>query len=281
MTARSPKIAIAIEYQAPDQVVRSYRSSPVIARQQRSGNIKQRYGAEFLSMHRADLLDIFTGDLPSESVHLDADCVDTETRGDVAVARFADGGEIEADIVIGVDGIHSAVRDSLLGPIEPTFTGCICWRGMAPIDAVSHMSDALDMTAWWGPHGHVVHYPVRRGDLVNFVAHFDSDGWTGESWNHECDRSELMDTYGEWNESLLRLIKSSDRYYKWALFDRDQRPARFAAPRQANPPGVARRAAETRYRHEAARPLRQGQIAEPGRLALRLRLVGGRRLFDA
>ncbi len=186
--------AIAIEYQAPDQVVRSYRSGRVIARQQRSGNIMQRYGAEFLSMHRADLLDIFTGALPSESVHLDADCVDTETWGDVAVVRFADGGEIEADILIGADGIHSAVRDSLFGPIESTFTGCICWRGMAPIDAVSHMSDALDMTAWWGPHGHVVHYPVRRGELVNFVAHFDSDGWTGESWNHECDRSELMDT---------------------------------------------------------------------------------------
>jgi len=52
---------------------------------------------------------------------------------------------------------------------------------MAPIEAVSYMSSALDMTAWWGPHGHVVHYPVRRGELVNFVAHIDSDGWTDES----------------------------------------------------------------------------------------------------
>jgi salicylate hydroxylase len=245
-------------------------------------------------------------------------------------------------MVIGADGIHSAVRDSLFGHIEPTFTGCICWRGMAPAETVSHLSNAGDMTAWWGPHGHVVHYPVRRGELINFVAHIDSDGWTEESWTYEVDRAELMETYARWNESLLRLIESSDRYYKWALFDRDPleswgrgwvtplgdsahpmlpylgqgacmavedgivlaeavklspddlelaladyerlrnpRPARFAAPRQANPPGVARRAAETRYWHEAARPLRQGQIAEPGRLALRLRRVGGRRLFDA
>jgi salicylate hydroxylase len=92
---------------------------------------------------------------------------------------------------------------------------------MAPIEAVSHMSGALDMTAWWGPHGHVVHYPVRRGELVNFVAHINRDGWTEESWNYEVDRSELMETYARWNKSLLQLIEASDRYYKWALFDRD------------------------------------------------------------
>jgi salicylate hydroxylase len=213
--------AIAIGFQAPDQVVRSYRSGRVIARQQRSGNIKERYGAEFLSIHRADLLDIFALALPPQRIHLNADCVGTETKGDVAVAQFADGREIEADIVIGADGIHSAVRESLFGHIEPTFTGCICWRGMAPIEAVSHMSCALDMTAWWAPHGHVVHYPVRRGELVNFVAHIDSDGWTDESWNYEVDRTELMETYAKWNTSLLQLIEASDKYYKWALYDRE------------------------------------------------------------
>jgi salicylate hydroxylase len=213
--------AIAIGYQAPDQVVRSYRSGRVIARQQRGDDIRQRYGAEFLSIHRADLLDIFAEALPPSRLHLNADCIGTETRGDVAVARFADGSEIEADLVVGADGIHSAVRESLFGHIEPTFTGCICWRGMAPIEAVAHMSGALDMTAWWGPHVHVVHYPVRRGELINFVAHINSDGWTEESWNYEVDRSELMETYARWNDSLLRLIEASDRYYKWALFDRD------------------------------------------------------------
>lgn len=212
--------AIDFGFQSPDQVIRSWRSGRVIARQQRSGNVVERYGAEFLSIHRADLVDIFAAALPDSCVHLSADCIGTETRGDVAMARFADESEIEADIIIGADGLHSVVRESLFGHIEPTFTGCICWRGMAPVEAVSHMPGALEMTAWWGPHGHVVHYPVRRGELINFVAHIDSDAWTEESWTHECDRSEMMETYGKWNENLLRLIESSDLYYKWALFDR-------------------------------------------------------------
>jgi salicylate hydroxylase len=213
--------AIAIGCQPPDQVVRSWRSGRVIARQQRGGDVADRFGAIFISIHRADLLDVLGHAVPESRIRLDAQCTGVETRGDVAVARFADGTEIEADIVIGADGIHSAVRDSLFGEVAPTFTGCICWRGLVPAEAVSHTDCGRDMTAWWGPHGHVVHYPVRRGELINFVAHLDSDRWTGESWTHECDRAELMEAYARWNGSLLRLIESSDRYYKWALYDRD------------------------------------------------------------
>jgi len=108
---------------------------------------------------------------------------------------FADGRSAEGDVVIGADGIHSAVRDSLFGQIAPRFTGCICWRGLVPREALADPRHAEQMMAWWAPHGHVVHYPVRRGELVNFVAHFDNDGWTEDSWTYECDRAELMQTY--------------------------------------------------------------------------------------
>ena len=82
-----------------------------------------------------------------------------EGRAKNAVARFADGSEIEADIVVGADGIHSVVRNSLFGADVPRFTGCICWRGMAAADAVPRDIDIADGAMWMGPHGHVVHYP--------------------------------------------------------------------------------------------------------------------------
>lgn len=213
--------AIDIGYQAETQWIRSYRSGRVISRQDRTGDIIERFGASFLSIHRADLLDILAAAFPDSQVRLDASCVGVETRGDVAVARFADGAEIEADIVIGADGIHSAVRESLFGPDIPHFTGCVCWRGLVPVEALGGDTIAPGLTQWWGPHGHVVHYFVRRGELVNFVAHYDSDAWTEESWTHECGVEELMETYAGWNDSLLRLFQSSDKYYKWALYDRD------------------------------------------------------------
>jgi salicylate hydroxylase len=159
--------------------------------------------------------------LSEDRICLGKSCIGVTTEAASARARFADGSEIEADVIVGADGIHSVVRASLFGPDAPHFTGCVCWRGLVPVAAVPRELATDELAAWWGPHGHVVHYPVRRGALVNFVAHYDSEGWTEESWTQECERQELIDTYTGWNDALLRLFASSERYYKWALYDRD------------------------------------------------------------
>ena len=77
---------------------------------------------------------------------------------------------------------------------------------------------------WMGPHGHVVHYRVHRGELLNIVAHLDSDAWTEESWTHECDVSEVTAAYAKWHRDLTCIYPSSTRWYKWALYDRDPLP---------------------------------------------------------
>jgi salicylate hydroxylase len=209
--------------------IRSWKSGRVISRMRR-GDFPKRYGAPNVGVHRADLLDVLSGALKTTDIRLGARCIGVETRDRGAVARFADGSELEADIVVGADGIHSAVRTSLFGADAPRFTGCICWRGMAPIDAIPRDIDTSEGAMWLGPHGHVVHYHVRRGELVNIVAHFDSDAWTEESWTRQCDVSEVMTTYADWNSRLTRLYPCSERWYKWALYDRDP-PERWSKGR--------------------------------------------------
>jgi salicylate hydroxylase len=196
----------------------------------RRGDFKQRFDAPNLSVHRADLLAVLEGALKRTDLRVDKRAVAVETRNGAAAARFADGSEIEADLVVGADGIHSVVRRCLFGADAPRFTGCICWRGMAETGAVPRDIAVTDGALWMGPHGHVVHYPVRRGELLNIVAHFDSDGWTEESWTRECDVAELMTTYAGWNAALTRLYPCSPRWYKWALYDRDPLP-RWSAGR--------------------------------------------------
>src|SRR6478752_5926832 len=63
-------------------------------------------------------------------------CIQVRPDADVAVARFADGSEIEADIIVGADGIHSPVRACLFGPDAPRFTGKICYRSVVSTGAV-------------------------------------------------------------------------------------------------------------------------------------------------
>jgi salicylate hydroxylase len=200
--------------------IRSWKSGRYISRTRR-GDFREKFGAPNLSVHRADLLNVLAQALQTTAVRAGMRAVAVEGRPREAVARFADGSEIEADIVVGADGIHSVVRNSLFGADAPRFTGCICWRGMAAADAVPRDIAIADGAMWMGPHGHVVHYPVRRGELLNIVAHFDSDAWTEESWTRECDVSELMTTYAGWHSQLTRLYPCSERWYKWALYDRD------------------------------------------------------------
>jgi len=201
-------------------MIRSWKSGRYISRMRR-GDYRKTFGAPNLAVHRADLLEVLAGALQTTEIRPGMRCTAVATGDRGAVARFADGGEIEADIVVGADGIHSVVRNSLFGADMPRFTGCICWRGMAEVGAVPRDINIADGTMWMGPHGHVVHYLVRRGDLLNMVAHFDSDAWTEESWTRECDVSEVMTTYAEWNSALTRLYPCSTRWYKWALYDRE------------------------------------------------------------
>jgi len=201
-------------------IIRSWKTGRYISRIRR-GDFRQKFGAPNLTVHRADLLDVLRGALKTTDIRLGKRCIGVEAGERAAVARFADGSDIEADIVVGADGIHSVVRNSLFGADAPRFTGCICWRGMAPADAVPADINTADGTMWMGPHGHVVHYRVHRGELVNIVAHIDSDAWTEESWTRECDVSEVMTAYAAWNSALTRLYPCSTRWYKWALYDRD------------------------------------------------------------
>jgi salicylate hydroxylase len=214
----------AVAYESEFGLLRNWRTGRIISRTPRRGWLETRFAATGCTVHRADLLDVLAAAIPSEMVFLGARCTAVEQDGNVVSARFTDGSSIEADVLIGADGIHSAVRASLFGPDKPRFTGKICWRCVVPVDAVPGGLPTTDSTTWLGPHGAVVVYLVRRGELVNVVAHYDNDTWTEESWIRECDRAEVIENYRGWHESLIRLFSASQRHYKWALYDRNPLP---------------------------------------------------------
>lgn len=216
--------AIAAGYRDDEQLTRHFASGAVMSRQPRDEMSAAQYGAGYLTIHRADMQAILLRHLPAERVYLAKSCVNVENVAGGAIARFADGTSVQANAIIGADGIHSKVREALFGPQPPRFTGCVCWRGLVAVDAIADIPQFRNMAAWWGPSGHVVHYLVRRGEMVNFVAHYDSENWTDESWTQECSRDELLEAFKGWNEDLLKLFALSERYYKWALYDRDPLP---------------------------------------------------------
>jgi salicylate hydroxylase len=210
-----------VAWESENQLLRNWRTGSIIQKTPRTGPLLKRFGATGCSVHRADLLDVLGNPLPSEIVHLGARCTGVESTSSGAVARFNDGSEVEADVIVGADGIHSAVRSSLFGPDAPRFTGKICWRCLVPVDAVPGGLSSTDNGTWLGPHGAVVVYLVRRGELVNVVAHYDDESWTEESWIREAPREEVIENYRGWDDTLMRIFSASEKHYKWALYDRE------------------------------------------------------------
>ncbi len=182
------------------------------------------FGSAGATAHRADLLDVLSNSVPSELVTLGTRCIGVEPDGPVAVARFEDGAEVEADLIVGADGIHSAVRASVFGPDAPRFTGKICYRSVVPVEAVPGGPPPNDNAQWLGPHGTIVLYPVRRDELINVVCHYDDEGYRHESWVSRCEQAEVLERYRGWHESLLRIFSAGEVWYKWALYDRDPIP---------------------------------------------------------
>jgi salicylate hydroxylase len=213
----------AIGYQSDYQQLRTWkgriisRTDPMIS--------ARRFGASGCTIHRADLLDVLAQSIPAGIVSLSARCEAVTTGDDGAAARFTDGTQIEADVIVGADGIHSAVRESMFGPDAPQFTGKICYRCVIPVaDLPARRLEPYE-GLWLGPHGTIVNYGVRRGELINVVAHYEDATYKHESWIAECDREEILDRYRRWHPSLREVFAAGKLWYKWALYDRDPIPA--------------------------------------------------------
>lgn len=216
--------AMKTAFEPERHVVRNFKTGRVVAATQMKGVYRSQFGAPYFGFHRADLQATLLQAVPSGDVRLNARCTGVRNDGQAAVITFADGSEVESDVVVGADGIHSLVRESLYGPESPRFTGVICWRGVVPTSIMPAGMVSPDMGAWFGPHSTLVTYYVRRGELINWAALYDAHDWREESWKTEGKPEEVMQTYADWHPAVNELIAKTGRLYKWALFDREPLP---------------------------------------------------------
>jgi len=180
--------------------------------------------ARFYTSHRADILLMLAGQIPPERLHLGHQLTGFADRVDRVDIAFADKPPVEADIMIGADGIHSAVRAQLFGAERPRFTGCVAYRGLVPAEKLKHLNLPVEQQIWMGPGQHFVHYFVHGGKLVNFVCLIDRDAWTKESWTEPGDVADLRAAYEGWHEQVRAIIASVDETFVWGLFDRAPLP---------------------------------------------------------
>src|SRR6202051_1021576 len=163
----------------------------------------ERYGSTYITIHRGDLHGVIAEGLlqaKPDAVHLNRKCVGLAQTSDGVELRFETGDPVTAKIVIGADGVHSVIRECLFGAAKPEFCGITAWRGIVPIERVPPGIFFDVGTNWVGPGGHVVHYPLRAGTLLNVVGLRERNDWTVEGWNIRGTTEEFAPAFAGWHD---------------------------------------------------------------------------------
>ena len=181
-----------------------------------------RYGFPYFLVYRPDLLDLLAQAVRREkpdAIHLGARCTGCAQDGERVVLRF-EGGDATGDALVGADGVRSRIRQALFGADAPAFTGIVAWRGTIAMSCLPAHMRRLVGTNWIGPGAHVVHYPVHRGEYMNFVGLIERGDWRVESWTAQGTAAECAGDFRGWHEDVHRMIGNVGAPFKWALMGR-------------------------------------------------------------
>jgi salicylate hydroxylase len=174
-------------------------------------------------MHRADLVEILATALPQGVVRTEHRGVGVEQIGDRARVSFANGTVAEGDIVIAADGIHSELRQHVARPSRPVFHGSVAYRGVLGHRLVPHWpTDCWQM--WLGKARHFLAFPVRAGELINYVGFVPADDEMKESWSAPGDPDALRQEFEGWDPRIATLLRQVEKTFRWALYDREPLP---------------------------------------------------------
>ena len=206
-----------------------YRTGKALVQPQIGRDYKAKFGAEYYLIHRADLHNGMVGHLQSQNpdaIVLDHTFVGLEQADDVVTVRFSNGAMDTADVVIGADGLRSAVRGCLFDTPEPKFTGQVAFRGLASAADVEPFMSVAPAAVAMGPGHTITRYYIRNRTMVNVVCLAKTDAWQEEGWSTPATTDEVLKEHEGWHADLIGLLKAipEDTLYKWALFDRDALP---------------------------------------------------------
>ncbi|MDI1274451.1 3-hydroxybenzoate 6-monooxygenase [Polaromonas sp.] len=181
------------------------------------------YGFPYGVIYRADLHQVFLDacrELPNITLRTDARLESFEQTADSVRVRLANGETLPGVALIGADGLWSKVREAVVGDGKPRVSGHIAYRAVLKREDVPTHLWSDDVLLWGGEKTHLVHYPLRRGELFNLVAVFHSSKYD-EGWNTFGDTAELTERFRDACPQVRELLGKIDTWKMWVLCDRE------------------------------------------------------------
>lgn len=201
---------VASSVQAQAVCLKDHSGAPVVRL-----DLMQLPDPAYYFVHRADLIDILARGAREAGVRIRLlQRVTSVDGGPQPVVHLANETSLNADLVIGADGLHSVLRPVLNGQGAPFFTGQVAWRAVVPNTA------GRGAEAWvhMGPGRHVVSYPLRGGAALNIVAVQERKQWADEGWNHGDDPANLRAAFADFGAPLRDILDQVNEVRLWGLF---------------------------------------------------------------
>lgn len=171
-------------------------------------------------VHRADLLSILADRLPDGVIRTGHRAASFSQDADGAAVEFDDGESVSADVVIGADGIHSVLRAEVVEPTTPVHSGSVAYRGLVPAGQVPEWDPTI-WQMWMGDGKHFLVFPVRGGELINYVGFIPTSEETSESWSAAGDPDRLRAEFAGWDPAVVNLLSRVESTFWWGLYDRE------------------------------------------------------------
>lgn len=180
---------------------------------------RKAYGHPYYGALRTDLQASMLKVLGQGSIRLGKQLVHIDDSGDEAKLHWADGTTDTADVVVGADGIKSAVRRFVDASAVPVYTGATAYRGLAKTAELDLLPEPQSFTDWMGHGQHVLNFPVGHGfEHTTIVVFVDQPGtWDAEAWRVSCDPAEVRAKFDGWHPAVAQLLEHVELGERWGL----------------------------------------------------------------
>ena len=208
---------------------RHYATGEVLEVRPSAQQLHEKFGADYLQVHRADLHDILKERLIANDhscLHLDHLLVSARQDADCVHVTFANGKTYSGIALIGADGNASKVRDSIFGAEQVNYTGQIAYRALIPAARVNDTLEGEDKRLYIGPGRMFLQYYIRRDEILNVIGIAREPKWQAEGWAIPGTQEEMLDKFSDFHPFVQEIIRRipEDNLFKWGLRDREPMP---------------------------------------------------------
>ena len=184
------------------------------------GAYRDRFGAPFVGIHRADLQHVLGAAHGPDRLHLGHRLVALSQKENVVKLDFANGRSAEVDVLIGADGQRSIVRRYVAGEERAAYSGTSGFRGIVSVRDLPSLPDPHALQFWMGPNAHLLHYAIGPSGLdINYLAVVEGPiSWTHENWVAPVAHDEAVAAFKGWHPAVVEMICAVPHSLRWGLF---------------------------------------------------------------